>query len=146
MTRARLIALSLLGIAIMAIPFGCAQRHLGPILVKDGDSVMWAGVEYRLIGYDTPETVTARCASERALGQKATRRLEELLGKKHELRPVPCNCRPGTEGTKRCNRGRLCAVLLIEGEDVAAILISEGLAREYVCGATSCPRRQGWCS
>jgi len=29
--------------------------------------------------------------------------------------------------------------------DVGDILISEGLARRFVCGATSCPRRRPWC-
>jgi hypothetical protein len=47
----------------------------------------------------------------------------------------------GTEGTPRCNYGRSCGVLAIRGKDVAEILIGEGLARRYVCGATRCPKR-----
>ncbi len=31
------------------------------------------------------------------------------------------------------------------GRDVGAILISEGLAHPYVCGATTCPQRRPWC-
>jgi hypothetical protein len=36
-------------------------------------------------------------------------------------------------------------VLKARGRDVGAILISEGLARSYVCGASSCPPRSSWC-
>ena len=52
---------------------------------------------------------------------------------------------PGTEGTRRCNHGRLCATLTAAGREVGAIMIAEGLARRYVCGATRCPPRGTWC-
>ena len=39
-------------------------------------------------------------------------------------------CPSGTEGTQRCNYGRLCAVLTSAGRDVAAVMIAEGLARQ----------------
>jgi endonuclease YncB( thermonuclease family) len=35
--------------------------------------------------------------------------------------------------------GRLCGTLTIGGSDVGAILIDEGLAERYVCGASSWP-------
>lgn len=44
-----------------------------------------------------------------------------------------------------CNYGRACGVLTARGRDVAAIMIGEGLARPYLCGATICPRRATWC-
>jgi hypothetical protein len=62
-----------------------------------------------------------------------------------DLRLVPCACRPGTEGTPRCNYGRACGILTVGGRDVAGLLIREKLARPYYCGRTSCPRRGGWC-
>ena len=43
-----------------------------------------------------------------------------------------------------CNYGRACGILKARGRDVGATLISEGLARAYVCGPRSCPPRQGW--
>ena len=58
---------------------------------------------------------------------------------------VACSCRPGQEGTRYCNYGRLCGSLLIDGLDVGGILIGEGLARPYVCGATGCPPRRPRC-
>jgi hypothetical protein len=51
----------------------------------------------------------------------------------------------GTEGTPRCNHGRLCGVLTARGRDVGEILIGEGPAFPLVCGPTSCPPQQSWC-
>src|SRR4029450_144348 len=53
-------------------------------------------------------------------------------------------CRPGQEGTRNCNYRRLCGSLLTGVRDVGAILLGEGLAHPYVCGATSCPQRRPW--
>jgi hypothetical protein len=61
------------------------------------------------------------------------------------LTRVACACRPGEEGTRLCNFGRLCGSLSIDGREAGQILISEGLAHSYVCGATSCPKRRPWC-
>jgi hypothetical protein len=61
------------------------------------------------------------------------------------LQYVQCSCPAGTQGTEACNYGRDCARLRSHGRDVANIMISEGLAERYVCGATSCPRRRSWC-
>ena len=88
----------------------------------------------------------ARCAQERALASKATHRLQEIVGSGDvELARVACACPPGTEGTADCNYGRLCGKLRADGRDVGAILIGEGLAEAYACGATSCPPRKDWC-
>jgi hypothetical protein len=57
----------------------------------------------------------------------------------------PCTYRPGTEGTRACNYGRLCQALRAAGRDVGSILVAEGLARPYVCGRNSYPRRESWC-
>lgn len=55
-------------------------------------------------------------------------------------------CAPGAEGTDRCNYGRSCGILRSNGEDVGKILISEGLAAPYICGATACPPPpRPWC-
>lgn len=119
----------------------------GGLRVVDGDTVASGGDHYRLVGFDTPEKGDlARCDSERQLAARATARLNELIADgEAQLTRVACACRPGTEGTRRCNFGRLCGVLTVSGRDVGDVLISEGLAHRYVCTGTGCPRRLGWC-
>jgi endonuclease YncB( thermonuclease family) len=117
------------------------------IQVVDGDTVR-SGAVYRLVGFDAPESGdNARCLHENVLAQRATQRLRQLiLDGDVQLTRVPCACRPGTEGTRNCNFGRLCGRLTTRGgRDVAGIMIGEGLARPFVCGPASCPRRQSWC-
>lgn len=118
-----------------------------PIEVIDGDTVRQQGITYRLVGLDTPERGDrARCDYERNQAEAATRRLRALISSgRADLTRVACACRPGTEGSKNCNFGRLCGTLTVGGRDVGQILISEGLARAFLCSGTSCPKRQPWC-
>ena len=118
------------------------------ITVVDGDTIRTNGQSYRLVGFDTPESgPRARCGRERSLAEAATNRLRQLVADgETSLEPVHCSCRPGTEGTPECNYGRHCAVLRAGGRDVGTILVSEGLARTYLCGQRGCPKRQSWCS
>lgn len=117
--------------------------------ITDGDTIRVAGERKgtRLVGFNTPETIEPRCAEERALGQKAKARLRQLVSKgRLSLERVRCSCKPGTEGTEACNYGRSCGVLRIDDRDVGDILISEGLAVPFVCGARSCPPTPSpWC-
>lgn len=103
------------------------------------------GQIFRLVGFNTPEFgLDAECASERALAAKATGRLQQLVkAGEPNLERVACACVPGTEGTRQCNHGRLCGRLSVDGRDVGSILIAEGLAERYECGATSCSPRTG---
>lgn len=117
------------------------------IVVVDGDTVRHQGQLYRLVGFDTPEKGDlARCEQEAKLAENATERLRQLIlsGGAH-LRRVSCECRPGDEGTSRCNYGRFCGSLTVDGRDVGRILINEGLAHPYVCNAGKCPRKKSWC-
>jgi micrococcal nuclease len=135
------------------------ERH--EVYVKDGDTIIVGpGVEghakeqeYRLVGFDTPETVRGKCPSEIEKGNRATARLIALLDSgKIDLTEVECSCPPGKAPlTKDCNRGRRCGRLTVDGKDVGEILIAEKLAVPYVCEpppttrSRPCPKQQSWC-
>jgi len=141
----RAIALAL-AFAVLATPAQSEPIAAGAVDVVDADTIRVRGQTVRLVGFDTPEAgIDARCEGERNLAARATSRLRALVaGGGLDLQFVRCSCQPGTEGTQRCN-GRPCGALKARGREVGAILIGEGLARSYVCGATSCPPRSSWC-
>ena len=117
------------------------------ITVLDGDTIRTGLRVIRLAGFDTPESGNrARCSREREMAERATAQLRNLIANSGlDMRLVPCACAPGTEGTSACNYGRACAYLRVHGKDVGAALISQGLAKPYLCGTHSCPPRQSWC-
>ena len=120
------------------------------VRIIDGDTINVRGItpNVRLVGFNAPETWRPSCAAERQVGERATVRLSQLVrnAASIEFERVACSCRPGTEGTDRCNFGRLCGSLFVDGQDVGRTLIGEGLAVPYRCGRTSCPPRpQAWC-
>jgi endonuclease YncB( thermonuclease family) len=120
----------------------------GEIEVTDGDTIIARGHEYRLVGFDTPEFWSRSRKvplKERRLALFAAERLQELIeGGELTLSEIQCACPDRAIGTKRCNWGRKCAILAVNGKDVAATLIAEGHAREYVCSRTKCPVRRPW--
>jgi micrococcal nuclease len=108
------------------------NRSPSAFIAIDGDTIKSpAGVKYRLLGFDAPETYLAKCIEELDLGTAAKRRLQELIdtGKARLV-----------ESGKRDKYGRTLATLYIAGTDAAGILIKEGLARPYAGG-----KREGWC-
>ena len=108
-----------------ALPAEAAKRR-----IVDGDTIRVGAEEIRLTGFDTPETASAKCRSERRAGLAAKHMLAELLYKRRlTLR------RRGTDKYDRTlARGE------IGGRDVADLMIESGHARRYVGG-----RRKGWC-
>lgn len=117
--------------------------------ITDGDTIrLNNGTPVRLIGFNTPEKYDPMCSNEAKLGNRASERLRELVGQANSTNVslVACSCKPGTAGTKICNYGRSCGKLEVDGRDVGQILISEGLAVPFVCGATGCPPTpRPWC-
>jgi micrococcal nuclease len=105
------------------------------IRAVDGDTVDAAFTRWRLVGLDTPETGgRAKCPQERARGREAAARLHTLA---RSGKAVLVPTWPPWRGDKY---GRRLAQLLVDGKDVGAILIGEGLARPYAGG-----RRGSWC-
>ncbi len=119
------------------------------VRVIDGDTIRvhHQKPDVRLVGFNAPETRRAQCDVERALGDRATARVRDLMrSSKLDFEFVACSCSPGTEGTPLCNYGRRCGILKADGRDVGAILISENLAVPFVCGQTRCPPTpKPWC-
>jgi micrococcal nuclease len=128
----------------MATPLDQRDVH-----VIDGETVrlMDRNPNARLLGFNAPETVRAACPNERELGDRATRRLRELVRTEVlDFEFVACSCPPGTEGTSSCNRGRHCGTLKAGGRDVGDILIEERLAVPFKCGTARCPATpRPWC-
>ena len=135
----------------LAIALPAIAEPINPedIRVIDGDTirVYHQQPNVRLVGFNAPETRRAECEAEAELGARATRRLRDLIRAGHlEFQYVQCSCPSGTEGTFACNYGRDCGTLKANGRDVGAILIEEGLAVPFVCGATHCPKTpRPWC-
>ena len=100
--------------------------------VIDGDTIRYGGLKIRLADIDAPEVYSPRCASEAALGQRATQRLLQLI-----------NAGPFTlvqRGARDEDRyGRKLRVIERAGRSLAATLVAEGLARPWD-GA-----RRSWC-
>lgn len=113
--------------------------------VTDGDTIrLDDGTRVRLNGLNAPESRDPQCDREAVLGNRAKERLEELAATgRTEVIQVQCSCKPGTEGTDKCNYGRSCGILTINGRDVGHILIPEGLAVPFICGKCGAPRRLG---
>jgi len=103
------------------------------LIVIDGDTIRSDEERIRLEGIDAAEIGHAKCEAERRLAILAKHRLEELLGSgdvdiRRNARPKPPD-----------RYGRTLARVLVDGEDVACILIKEGYARPWT------GRREDWC-
>jgi endonuclease YncB( thermonuclease family) len=113
------------------IQFSSCHVGGGYNCVVDGDTIWLKGQKIRIADIDTPETHDFRCPYEKALGDRATRRLQQLLNN-------------GTVSLRSIDRdedryGRKLRIVLVNGRSVGDTLVGEGLARWYGSG------RQRWC-
>ena len=111
--------------------FGFCHTGGGRNCVVDGDTIWLEGQNIRIADIDAPETHEPRCSSEKRLGQRATRRLHELVNSGAVT----------TEGIGRDSDtyGRKLRIVLVDGTSVGDTLVDEGLARWYKGG------RRSWC-
>lgn len=100
--------------------------------VVDGDTFWLSGEKVRIADINAPETHEAGCPAERALGQRATLRLAQLLN------AGPFELAVEGRGTDRY--GRALRVIRRGGRSLGAQLVSEGLAEPWR------GRRSDWCS
>ena len=99
--------------------------------VVDGDTIWFKGQNIRVADIDAPETHEPRCREEAALGDRATRRLHQLVNS-------------GTISLESIDRdedryGRKLRIVEVNGVSVGDTLVGEGLARWYEGG------RRPWC-
>jgi len=97
--------------------------------IVDGDTFWLAGEKIRIENIDTPEISEPKCPAERAAGERAKVRLQQLLSD-GEIAIQ----RTGVDRYKRT-----LAVVRVNGRDVGEVLIREGFARRWD-GA-----RRPWC-
>ena len=113
------------------VSFGFCHTGGGFNCVVDGDTIWLEGTKVRIADIDAPETHDPRCPEERTLGDRATRRLQQLLSS-------------GTVTLQGIDRdedtyGRKLRLVYVDGQSVGDTLIGEGLVRAYGNG------RQPWC-
>lgn len=99
--------------------------------VVDGDTFYMDGTTVRIMDIDAPETHPPHCAYEADLGDRATRRLSQLLS-------------AGAFQLVRGNRdvdkyGRQLRVVIRDGRSIGKMLVAEGLARPWS------GKRRPWC-
>ena len=99
--------------------------------VVDGDTFWLNGEKVRIADINAPETHSASCAAEQALGDRATRRLIALLN----AGPIELVI----EGRATDRYGRALRVVRRGGRSLGGQLVSEGLAEPWR------GRRSDWC-
>lgn len=118
---------------ISGVYFGMCNSLSRDDCVIDGDTFHFRGQRIRVADIDTPETHNAKCSYEAKLGAKATDRFKELL-----------NAGPFslvTSGHRDTDRyGRKLRLVIRDGQSIGAVLVSEGLARQWT------GRRLPWCN
>ncbi|GAA3896309.1 hypothetical protein GCM10022276_14130 [Sphingomonas limnosediminicola] len=111
--------------------FGFCHTGGGTNCVVDGDTIWIGGQKVRVADIDAPETHDYRCPEEKALGDRATQRLIQLVNSG----PVTLQPIDRVEDVY----GRKLRLVMVNGTSVGETLVSEGLARYYEGG------RKPWC-
>ena len=106
--------------------FGFCHTGGGTNCVVDGDTIWLEGQNIRIADIDAPETHEYGCPEEKALGDRATRRLQELVNSG----PVSLSSIDRDQDVY----GRKLRLVYVNGESVGETLVSEGLAHRYVRG------------
>jgi micrococcal nuclease len=131
----------------VAKPVAATERISGPVSaivtrVLDGDTLevnahLWLGlvlnVHVRIRGIDAPETHQPQCASEKAMGLEATKKLIALAGNQVSLADIENDKYGGRVDAK---------VTAADGTDIGAAMIATGLAHPY----DGTGQRADWCA
>jgi micrococcal nuclease len=121
--------------AVLLASAGFAAPACHVTKVTDGDTLHMicdgAKHKVRLLGYDTPEIYSPKCASEKAMGLEATRLMEGLVA----AGPVT-----GVTFKGQDRYGRDLAWVEVAGRDLTEVMLASGLAVVYVP-----KRKMDWC-
>ena len=101
------------------------------ISIPNVPEVFGKKISVRIAGIDTPE-LRANCPYEKGLANRAKERVEGIIMKGRVV---------SLSNTKRDKYFRLLADVLVDGENVAAALVNEGLAVTYSGG-----KKRDWCN
>jgi micrococcal nuclease len=112
--------------------FSLCNYGNGDNCVIDGDTFRYRGTTIRIADIDTPEVFSYRCGHEKALGERATRRLHALLN----AGPFVLEAYASRDEDQH---GRKLRVVTRDGSSLGMTLVAEGLARQWD-GA-----RRPWC-
>lgn len=104
----------------------------GGTCVIDGDTIRIEGQSIRIADIDTPEVRGFACPAEKALGDRATLRMTQLLNEGGFSMRL-------WDHRDADQYGRKLRVITREGQSLGMVLVAEGLARPWD-GA-----RRGWC-
>ena len=115
----------------IAASFSSCHVGGGYNCVVDGDTLWIEGMKVRVADIDAPETHDYKCASEKALGDRATARLRQLVNSGSVTLT--------SLGRDEDRYGRKLRIVMVDGESVGETLVGEGLARWYEGG------RRPWC-
>jgi endonuclease YncB( thermonuclease family) len=101
----------------------------GQNCVVDGNTIYVAGEKVEIAGVDAPQIQGARCPKERDRGIDTATRLAELLNRGNV-----------TVSTSFREFGREVRKVELNGDDIAATMISTGMAKQRLGD-----QQQGWC-
>lgn len=116
-------------IVFLSLPM--CQNGRGSDCVIDGDTFRLDGQSIRIADIDTPEARDYRCAAEKALADRASARMRQLLN----AGPFELQAYNPDED----QYGRKLRIVTRDGQSLGQVLVAEGLARPWD-GA-----RHPWC-
>ena len=116
---------------MLAATFALCAEGPRTTCVVDGDTFWLQGEKVRIADINAPETHSADCPAEQALGERATRRLIGLLN----AGPFTLD----TAGRATDRYGRSLRIVHRGGRSLGAQLVAEGLAEPWR------GRRSDWC-
>lgn len=119
------------GTTAVRAKFGFCHIGGGTNCVVDGDTIWLEGQNIRIADIDAPETHEYDCPEEKALGDRATLRLQELVNSG----PVSLSSIDRDQDVY----GRKLRLVYVNGQSVGDTLVGEGLARYYRGG------KRPWC-